>query len=111
MNPRPARRCSRGNMNSRPEQDDGGALTQIGMAMSDWAERWFPDALVFAMLAIVVVLRSGALRRKRRVGPGNVPARQLNGYTALQLIVNLPLVLLILWVLARTLPYSPPHFP
>jgi short-chain fatty acids transporter len=42
-------------MNSRPEQDDGGALTQIGMAISDWAERWLPDALVFAMLAIVVV--------------------------------------------------------
>jgi short-chain fatty acids transporter len=41
----------------------------------------------------------------------NVPARQLIGYTALQLIVNLPLVLLILWVLARTLPYGPPHFP
>ena len=41
----------------------------------------------------------------------NVSARQLIGYTALQLIVNLPLVLLILWVLARTLPYSPPHFP
>jgi short-chain fatty acids transporter len=34
----------------------------------------------------------------------NVPARRLIGYTALQLIVNLPLVLLILWVLARTLP-------
>jgi short-chain fatty acids transporter len=40
-----------------------------------------------------------------------LPARQLIGYTALQLIVNLPLVLLILWLLARTLPYSPPHFP
>jgi len=46
-------------MNSRPEQDDGGALTQIGMAMTDWAERWFPDALVFAMLAIVVVVVAG----------------------------------------------------
>jgi hypothetical protein len=27
-----------------------------------------------------------------------LPARQLIGYTALQLIVNLPLVLLILWL-------------
>jgi len=40
-----------------------------------------------------------------------VPARHLIGYTALQLIVNLPLVLFILWLLPRTLPYSPPHFP
>jgi short-chain fatty acids transporter len=39
-----------------------------------------------------------------------LPARQVIGYTALQLIVNLPLVLLILWLLARTLPYSSPHF-
>lgn len=45
-------------MNSRPEQDDG-ALTRIGMALSDWAERWFPDALVFAMPAIVVVFVAG----------------------------------------------------
>jgi short-chain fatty acids transporter len=47
----------------------------------------------------------------RLLGLLNVPARQLIGYTALQLIVNLLLVLLILWVLARTLPYSPPLFP
>jgi short-chain fatty acids transporter len=39
-----------------------------------------------------------------------LPARQLIGYTALQLIFNLPLVLLILWLLARTLPYSSPNF-
>jgi short-chain fatty acids transporter len=46
-------------MKSRPGQDDGGVLTRIGMALSDWAERWFPDALVFAMLAIVVVFVAG----------------------------------------------------
>ncbi len=46
-------------MNSRPGQDDGGVLMRIGMALSDWAERWFPDALVFAMVAIVVVFVAG----------------------------------------------------
>jgi short-chain fatty acids transporter len=46
-------------MNSRPEQNDGGVLSRMGMALSDWAERWFPDALVFAMLSIVVVFVSG----------------------------------------------------
>jgi short-chain fatty acids transporter len=46
-------------MNSRPEQNDGGALPRMGIALSDWAERWFPDALVFAMLAIVVVFVAG----------------------------------------------------
>ena len=48
-------------MNSRSEEDEGGALTRIGAALSDWAERWFPDALVFAMLAIVVVFVAGLL--------------------------------------------------
>ena len=46
-------------MNSPPDQNDSGALTRMGMALSDWAERWFPDALVFAMLAIVVVFVAG----------------------------------------------------
>jgi short-chain fatty acids transporter len=41
----------------------------------------------------------------------NLPARQLIGYTALQLMVNLPLVLFLMWILARTLPYVPPQFP
>jgi short-chain fatty acids transporter len=35
-------------------------------------------------------------------------ARQLVGFTALQLTVNLPLVLLLMWLLAYTLPYRPP---
>jgi short-chain fatty acids transporter len=40
----------------------------------------------------------------------NIPARQLIGYTALQLMVNLPLVLFLMWILAKTLPYVPPQF-
>ena len=35
-------------------------------------------------------------------------ARQLVGFTALQLAVNLPLVLLLMWLLAYSLPYKPP---
>src|SRR5436309_7151263 len=30
-------------------------LARLGLALADWSERWFPDALVFAMLAVVVV--------------------------------------------------------
>jgi short-chain fatty acids transporter len=37
-----------------------------------------------------------------------VRARQLVGFTALQLAVNLPLVLLLMWLLAYSLPYKPP---
>ena len=35
-------------------------------------------------------------------------ARQMVGFTALQLAINLPLVLLLMWLLAYTLPYRPP---
>jgi short-chain fatty acids transporter len=50
-------------MKARPEQNDNdsGVLTNMGMALSDWAERWFPDSLVFAMIAIVVVFVAGLL--------------------------------------------------
>ena len=37
------------------------------MALSDWAERWFPDALVFAMLAIVVVFVAGSQSEARHL--------------------------------------------
>lgn len=38
----------------------------------------------------------------------NVRARELVGYSVLQFIVHVPLVLFLLWLFARTLPYIPP---
>lgn len=38
-------------------------------------------------------------------------ARDIVGFSFLQLIVHLPLVLLLLWALAFTLPYIPPVMP
>ena len=34
---------------------DEGALAKVALALADWSERWFPDALIFAMAAVVVV--------------------------------------------------------
>jgi len=39
----------------RSARSDGNIFMRMGMTLADWAERWFPDALVFAMGAIVVV--------------------------------------------------------
>jgi short-chain fatty acids transporter len=39
-----------------------------------------------------------------------VRARELAGYSILQLVVHLPLVLILCWLFAKTLPYVPPHF-
>src|SRR2546430_4710654 len=38
------------------------AAIRLGLAISDWTERWFPDAFVFALLGIVVVFVAGLLR-------------------------------------------------
>ncbi|GMU57428.1 MAG: hypothetical protein AMXMBFR33_65740 [Candidatus Xenobia bacterium] len=35
-------------------------------------------------------------------------ARELAGYSVLQLLFHVPLVLLLCWVLTGTLPYTPP---
>lgn len=38
----------------RPPQRDG-ALVRLATAFTAWAERWFPDALIFVAIAVVVV--------------------------------------------------------
>src|SRR5580704_6805411 len=34
-------------------------LARVGMALADWSERWFPDAFVFALIALVIVSLAG----------------------------------------------------
>lgn len=41
----------------------------------------------------------------------NVKARDLAGYSILQLLFLTPVMLFLVWLLALTLPYSPPHIP
>jgi short-chain fatty acids transporter len=38
----------------------------------------------------------------------NIRARDVIGYSSLYLIVNFPLVLFLMWLFARTMPYTPP---
>jgi short-chain fatty acids transporter len=37
-----------------PEHTDG-PLVRIGMALADWAERWFPDSFVIALVGLLIV--------------------------------------------------------
>ncbi len=39
-------------------------VVRIGLALSNWSEKWFPDPLVFALLGIVVVFVVGLLLRQ-----------------------------------------------
>jgi len=34
-------------------------LARLGMALADWSEKWFPDAFVFALVALIVVFVVG----------------------------------------------------
>src|SRR2546428_12507181 len=43
------------------EQQREPAAIRLGLAISDWTERWFPDAFVFALVGIVVVFVAGLL--------------------------------------------------
>ena len=36
-------------------------LARLGLALANWSERWFPDPLVFALLAVIVVFAGGLL--------------------------------------------------
>jgi short-chain fatty acids transporter len=44
-----------------------GRLARIGVALSDWSERWFPDPLVFALVGIVVVFVIGVAAGEKPV--------------------------------------------
>jgi short-chain fatty acids transporter len=42
-----------------------GSFARMGMALADWSQRWFPDAFVFALGAIVIVFVAGLLLGSR----------------------------------------------
>src|SRR5947207_3241798 len=44
-----------------PEAHVSGRFVQVGMAMADWAERWFPDAFVIALIGLIIVFVGGLL--------------------------------------------------
>jgi short-chain fatty acids transporter len=47
---------------TRPVSDSAekpGLLARIALAMTDWTERWVPDAFIFALIATVVVVVAG----------------------------------------------------
>jgi short-chain fatty acids transporter len=46
------------------KQEADGGLVRIGLALSNWSEKWFPDPLVFAFAGIVVVFIIGLLLKE-----------------------------------------------
>jgi short-chain fatty acids transporter len=48
---------------ARSSRDERG-LARLGLTMSDFSERWFPDPLVFALVGIIVVFVIGLILRE-----------------------------------------------
>jgi short-chain fatty acids transporter len=44
---------------SAASQPSARGLARLGMALADWAERWFPDAFIFALVALLIVFVAG----------------------------------------------------
>jgi len=44
--------------NTKPPAE-AGILARMALALTDWTERWVPDAFVFALLATLVVIVAG----------------------------------------------------
>ena len=42
-------------MERRAGPEKQGAIARLGAALADWSEKWFPDAYVFAVCAVVIV--------------------------------------------------------
>jgi short-chain fatty acids transporter len=42
-----------------------GGLARFGLALAEWTEKWFPDALIFALLGIIIVFGVGLLIGER----------------------------------------------
>jgi len=49
---------SRSAQNTNPPEQPG-ILARIALALTDWTERWVPDAFVFALLATLIVIVAG----------------------------------------------------
>ncbi|HXJ18158.1 MAG TPA: TIGR00366 family protein [Candidatus Polarisedimenticolia bacterium] len=49
------------NESSASPQASARGLARLGMALADWSERWFPDAFVFALVALLIVFVAGLL--------------------------------------------------
>ena len=56
---------------SSEKASEAPVMVRFGMSVADWCEKWFPDALVFAILAIFIVFVVGLFHRKQTSRSGN----------------------------------------
>ena len=83
-----------------PRRDS--APVRLGLAISDWTERWFPDAFIFALLAIVIVFVAGLLLGKT---PAQMTTYFGNGFWSLiTFTMQMALIVIFGYVVASSPP-------
>lgn len=50
--------------NDRTDQVKDGLMARAGFALADWSEKWFPDAYIFAAIAVVIVAAAALLMKR-----------------------------------------------
>lgn len=43
------------NQTNQENKNENGLMARMGFALADWSEKWFPDAYIFAAIAVVIV--------------------------------------------------------
>ncbi len=56
-------------MSATTQSPDSNALARLGLKLSDWFEKWFPDAFVLALAAVAVVFVASVLAGSRGLDP------------------------------------------
>src|SRR5437660_9993543 len=79
------------------------AAIRLGLAISDWTERWFPDAFIFALVGIVVVFVAGLLLGR---GPAQLTHDFGGGFWSLiPFTMQMALIVIFGYVVASSTPY------
>ncbi len=74
-------------------------FARLGAALADFCERSFPDAFVFALVAVIVVFLGG-------LAAGERPAALVRAFGG----SFWSLVMFLCWWFARSIPYAPPSW-
>lgn len=46
---------------NNPQMEEQGIIARLGASLADWSERWFPDAYVFAAIAVAITAAAALL--------------------------------------------------
>ena len=77
-----------------------GRLARLGLALASFAEKWFPEPLVFALLAVVVVYLIGVAARESPVELGLQAGR--NFWTLVPFTMQMVMIIVGGYVVAST---------